>query len=66
MHNPKVLGHKDAARLLGISKQRFNYLITRYEIPHQKTSGGRVFFEHDILAFQEGRKNELKHCRKNP
>ncbi|QMU63185.1 MAG: hypothetical protein GKR88_02120 [Flavobacteriaceae bacterium] len=64
MDRPKLLGYTDAANFLGISHQRFNYIISRYNIPFQKTSSGRIFFEEDIVAFQQARKDKLKHRRK--
>ena len=64
MNRPKLLGFKDAAEFLDISRERFNVLVNNYNIPFQKISSGRVFFEEDILAFQEARKDKLKHRRK--
>jgi len=65
-NRPKVLGTADAARLLGISHQRFGKLARDYEIPHQTISCGKVFFEQDILDFKnsEERKENMKYLKK--
>ncbi|QMU65990.1 MAG: hypothetical protein GKR88_18040 [Flavobacteriaceae bacterium] len=64
MDRPKILAFGDVADFLRISKQRLGVLIKHYSIPHQMTSAGRVFFEEDIIAFQEARKDKMKYRRK--
>ncbi len=63
---PKLYGVNDAARLLGISHQRFIRLVRAYDIPHQSISCGKVFFEEDLLAFKNSpeRKKNLKYRKK--
>lgn len=63
---PKLYGSKDACELLKISYARFYELMKIYNIPHQKTSSGNIFFEEDLINFQESRKEKMKHSRKKP
>lgn len=56
MNRPKILGTSEAATLLGISRQRLNYLVLRDNIPFQKITAGKVFFEQDILEYKNSRK----------
>ncbi len=58
---PKILGYGDAYRFLGISHQRFDYLLKQNKIYFQSTSGGKVFFKEDLAAFQKSRAEKLKH-----
>ncbi len=62
---PKLYGAKDACEFLDVSYARFYELLKRYDIPHQKTSSGNIFFEEDLIAFRESRKDKMKYKGKN-
>jgi hypothetical protein len=58
---PKIFGAGDACEYLNISNQRLHQLLKQYNIPHQQTSSGKIFFEEDIIAFKESRKDKMKY-----
>jgi len=55
MNRPKILGTSEAAGLLGVARQRLNYLILRDKIPFQRIAAGKVFFEEDIMIYKRQR-----------
>ncbi len=60
-----VLGFRAAGKFVGVSHSRFFVLIKNYDIPFQKTSCGKVFFEEDLRGFMESeeRVGKMKHAR---
>ncbi len=58
--NPKILAAGDVADLLGVTYQYFDKLAREERLPFQMTSSGKVFFEEDVLAFQEKRDKKAK------
>lgn len=61
IHSLNLLSSKEAAQLIRVSISAFHYLVTAYNIPHQTLSNGKIFLQEDIEAFQESRKDKLKH-----
>ena len=59
----EIFGVNEACRYLRIKGTRFSYLVAKYQIPHYNLACGRIFFKSDLRAFQEGRKDRLKHRR---
>lgn len=53
---PKVMGRKDAADLLGVSKQYLDHLVQRGILRYCVTSAGYIFLESDVKALKEERK----------
>ncbi len=49
----KLYGFRDAYQFLEISDAQFFRFIKKYDIPCQKTSHGRVFFEEDLHFFRD-------------
>lgn len=62
---PKVFGKKEVAEFLGISVQRLDILMKRYDIPYQQISCGKIFFEDDIKEFTESKRRQ-KNLRFTP
>ena len=56
----KIFGFKDAYLFLGVSSPSFCVFIDRYKIPFRKAARGRIFFEEDLVALQEARKQNAK------
>lgn len=59
-----LLSISEAAKLVGVNRQRFYVLVKQYQIPHQNLSCGMIFLRQDIEDFQEKRKEKLKHRQK--
>ncbi len=57
------MGFKETYQFLDISYTHLYRLIEQYKIPFQKIERGRIFFEEDLKAIQEARKenNEPKY-----
>lgn len=60
-----LLGITDASKLLNIHKATLHFYVQKYDIPYYETSSGKIFLKEDIEAFQEARKDKLKHRRKS-
>ena len=61
---PVLFGTGDVCKYLDISYQRLHELVQKYQIPHQQTSSGKIFFQEDIIAFKDSRKDKMKYKMK--
>lgn len=59
-----LISSGDASTLLNVTPRRFRVLVEDYKIPYCKTGAGMIFLKSDVLAFQESRKEKMKHGRK--
>lgn len=57
---PKILAAGDVAQILGVTYQYIDKLAREGRLPFQMTSSGKVFFETDVMAFQQQREKKAK------
>lgn len=59
----EIMGMKDVADFLGVTRQYIDRLARNGTLRHQKTSGGLIFLKSDIIEFRDQRKRK-KHTVK--
>ncbi len=59
-----IMGAGDVCKFLDICRSRLSFLIKKYNIPYKEVSSGKIFLKKDIIAFQEARKDKMKHKKK--
>lgn len=55
MKRPKIYGFGDAYKFLGITSKNFLKFVHGGKIYCQRTSGGRIFFESDLIKLKNQR-----------